>query len=59
MTSSDSPLGRRAALALFGSSLLALALTACAAAGGEPSYRGGRRRRRDNVPFWHREEQRD
>jgi hypothetical protein len=59
MTPPDSPLGRRAALALAGSSLLALVVAACAGTGGEPSYRGGRRRRRDGVPFWHREEQRD
>jgi hypothetical protein len=59
MTSPDSAVGRRAALSLFGSAILGLALTACATADGEPTRRGGRGRRRDGVPFWHREEQRD
>jgi hypothetical protein len=59
MKSSDSPLGRRAALAVLGGSLIALALAACAGAGGNPTYRGGRRRHDDDVPFWLRQEQRD
>jgi hypothetical protein len=59
MTSPDSGVGRRATLSLFGGALLGLALTACATAEGEPTRRGGRGRRRDDVPFWFREEQRD
>lgn len=59
MTYPDSTVGRRAAFSLFGSALLGLALTACATAEGEPTRRGGRGRRRDDVPFWQREEQRD
>lgn len=59
MIPSDESLGRRAAVSLVASSLLALAVAACAGTGGEPTRRGGRGRRRDDVPFWHREEQRD
>jgi hypothetical protein len=42
---------------MLGGSLLTLVLAACA--GGEPSRRAGRGRRRDDRPFWQREEQRD
>jgi len=59
MTPSDQSLGRRAALSLAASSLVALAVAACAGTGEEPTRRGGRGRRRDDVPFWFREEQRD
>lgn len=57
MTPPDESLGRRAAVSLVGSSLLALLVAACAGAGAP--RRGGRGRRDGDVPFWHREEQRD
>ena len=61
MTPPDSPRAashtRRGAFAVLGGSLLTFVLAACA--GGEPVRRGGRGRRRDDVPFWQREEQRD
>lgn len=51
MTAPDSPLGRRAAFAVLGSSLAALALAAC---GLKPKQYGP-----GEEPFWQREEQRN
>ena len=51
MTSPNRPLGRRAAFAVLGSSLVAIALAAC---GLKPREYGP-----GEEPFWQREEQRD